>query len=113
MTDDYLCPNCCTPWKCNGPHIPEPAPQPSAEPVAPKCGAIIEVFDKGWQLEYLSLPVGRHKLYVQEYTYTHPQPDDTALLRQAWEALEWIEAQPEPRMIGAAKIIAALRERLK
>ena len=33
-----------------------------------------------------------------------------ALLRQA---LEWIEAQPEPRMIGAAKIITALRERLK
>jgi hypothetical protein len=36
--------------------------------------------------------------------------DDTDLLRQA---LEWIEAQPEPRMIGAFKIITALRERLK
>lgn len=23
-TDDYLCPNCVTPWKCNGPHIPDP-----------------------------------------------------------------------------------------
>jgi hypothetical protein len=23
--DEYLCPNCVTPWKCNGPHIPEPA----------------------------------------------------------------------------------------
>ena len=21
---DYMCPNCLTPWKCNGPHIPEP-----------------------------------------------------------------------------------------
>lgn len=21
--DEYLCPNCLTPWKCNGPHIPE------------------------------------------------------------------------------------------
>ena len=20
--DDYMCPNCNTPWKCNGPHIP-------------------------------------------------------------------------------------------
>lgn len=19
---DYMCPNCVTPWKCNGPHIP-------------------------------------------------------------------------------------------
>jgi hypothetical protein len=35
---------------------------------------------------------------------------DTALMRQA---LEWIEAQPEPRMIGAAKISAALRGRLE
>ena len=22
-SDEYLCPNCVTPWKCNGPHIPE------------------------------------------------------------------------------------------
>ncbi len=21
MTDDYMCPFCVTPWKCNGPHI--------------------------------------------------------------------------------------------
>lgn len=20
--DEYVCPNCCTPWKCNGPHLP-------------------------------------------------------------------------------------------
>lgn len=26
MTDDYdtMCPNCVTPWKCNGPHVPWP-----------------------------------------------------------------------------------------
>jgi hypothetical protein len=24
VTTDYMCPNCVTPWKCNGPHIPEP-----------------------------------------------------------------------------------------
>ena len=22
MSDDYMCPNCVTPWKCNGPHLP-------------------------------------------------------------------------------------------
>lgn len=22
--EDYMCPNCVTPWKCNGPHIPAP-----------------------------------------------------------------------------------------
>ena len=39
----------------------------------PKCGAIIEVFGKDWRLEYMSLPVGKHKLYTQQYTYTPPQ----------------------------------------
>ena len=24
---DYMCPNCVTPWKCNGPHIPEGEPR--------------------------------------------------------------------------------------
>ena len=49
----------------------EPAQQ---EPVAPKCGAIIEVFGHDWRLDYMSLPVGKHKLYTQQYTYTTPQP---------------------------------------
>lgn len=22
LLDEYMCPNCVTPWKCNGPHIP-------------------------------------------------------------------------------------------
>lgn len=38
----------------------------------PKCGAIVEVFGKDWRLEYMSLPVGKHKLYTQQYTYTAP-----------------------------------------
>jgi hypothetical protein len=42
-------------------------PKQQAEPAA-----IIEVFDKDWRLEYLSLPVGKHKLYTQQYTYTTP-----------------------------------------
>lgn len=29
---DYMCPNCVTPWKCNGPHIPEPAPARNTDP---------------------------------------------------------------------------------
>ncbi len=24
-TEDYMCPNCVTPWKCNGPHLPDPS----------------------------------------------------------------------------------------
>ncbi len=38
----------------------------------PKCVVIVEVFEKDWRLKYMSLPVGRHKLYAQEYLYTHP-----------------------------------------
>jgi hypothetical protein len=43
--------------------------QPEQEP---KCGAIIEVFGKDWRLDYMSLPVGKHKLYMQQYNYTAP-----------------------------------------
>jgi hypothetical protein len=43
--------------------------QPEPEP---KCGAIIEVFGKDWRLDYMSLPVGKHKLYTQQYIYTAP-----------------------------------------
>ncbi len=45
-----------------------------AEKQEPKCVVIVEVFGKDWRLEYMSLPVGRHKLYTQQYLYTHPQP---------------------------------------
>ena len=38
----------------------------------PRCGAIIEVFGKDWRLDYMSLPVGKHKLYTQQYTYNAP-----------------------------------------
>jgi hypothetical protein len=44
--------------------------QPAQEP---KCAVIIEVFGKDWRLEYMSLPVGKHKLYTQQYIYTAPQ----------------------------------------
>ena len=44
-----------------------------AEKQEPKCVVIVEVFGKDWRLEYMSLPVGRHKLYAQQYLYTTPQ----------------------------------------
>lgn len=55
-----------------GPVYTSPPAQP-AQQEEPKCGAIIEVFDKDWRLDYMSLPVGKHKLYTQQYTYTSPQ----------------------------------------
>jgi hypothetical protein len=38
----------------------------------PRCAVIVEVFGKDWRLDYMSLPVGKHKLYTQEYVYTAP-----------------------------------------
>ena len=35
---DYMCPNCITPWKCNGPHLPEKRFDWSPEP-HPWCDA--------------------------------------------------------------------------
>jgi uncharacterized protein YukE len=38
----------------------------------PRCAVIVEVFGKDWRLDYMSLPVGKHKLYTQQYVYTTP-----------------------------------------
>lgn len=51
----------------------------------PKCVAIVEVFGKDWRLEYMSLPVGKHKLYTQQYTYT-------ASPKREWQGLTDEEA---------------------
>jgi hypothetical protein len=37
-----------------------------------RCAVIVEVFGKDWRLDYMSLPVGKHKLYTQQYVYTTP-----------------------------------------
>lgn len=64
---------------------PLPKPQPEQEP---KCGAIIEVFGKDWRLNYMSLPVGEHKLYTQQYTYTAPpQPKPQPEQERPWVGL--------------------------
>jgi hypothetical protein len=43
-----------------------------AEKQEPRCAVIVEVFGKDWRLDYMSLPVGKHKLYTQQYVYTTP-----------------------------------------
>ena len=44
----------------------------AAEKMEPRCAVIVEVFGKDWRLDYMSLPVGKHKLYTQNYVYTTP-----------------------------------------
>jgi hypothetical protein len=61
------------------PH-PAFAKQPTAQPAPvqePRCAVIVEVFAKDWRLDYMSLSVGKHRLYTQEYVYTTPQPCPT------------------------------------
>lgn len=45
---------------------------PAAPTQEPRCAVIVEVFGKDWRLDYMSLPVGKHKLYTQQYVYTTP-----------------------------------------
>lgn len=49
--DDYLCPNCCTPWKCNGPHLVE--------------GAEVTLFNKPGTVRWV-LPEGKGVAVVFE-----------------------------------------------
>jgi hypothetical protein len=48
--------------------------KPVQEPDTRKLGAIIEVFENHHRLEYLSLPVGKHKLYPVQYVHTSRKP---------------------------------------
>ena len=75
-----------------------------AEKQEPKCVVIVEVFGKDWRLEYMSLPVGRHKLYAQQYLYTHPQPNVTTsdikqehVAKTAKQRHEWVGLTDEER----------------
>jgi len=57
----------------------EVAPKPPQQKInnEPKCVAIVEVFEKDWRLDYMALPVGKHKLYAQQYLYTTLPPQRT------------------------------------
>ena len=81
-----------------------------AEKQEPKCVVIVEVFGKDWRLEYMSLPVGRHKLYTQQYLYTHPQPKREWVGLTVMEAVELDIATNHPREFAAA-IEAKLKEK--
>lgn len=41
-----MCPNCCTPWKCNGPHL-----QPDADPGPIELELVSD--DRGWGIALL------------------------------------------------------------
>jgi hypothetical protein len=82
---------------------------PAAPAQEPKCAVIVEVFGKDWRLDYMSLPVGKHKLYTQQYVYATPpaaQPDvqegqDWSLLEATQESLR--EHMAEIKRLKAAQ----------
>ena len=84
--------------------IKEVLAQPEQEP---KCGAIIEVFGKDWRLEYLSLPVGKHKLYTQQYTYTTPPQRKPLTDEEVVKMDEWLFDQPFWRVLMLVRAIEA------
>ena len=68
--------------------------QPEQEPVA-----VINVLGNDWRIEYLSLPVGKHRLYAQQYTYTTPPKREWVGLTDA-DIFEAEFNRPELMTIG-------------
>jgi hypothetical protein len=93
---------------------------PPAQPAPvqePRCAVIVEVFGKDWRLDYMSLPVGKHKLYTQQYIYTTPpaQPAPVPLtdeeIDQAWRSLDYTVSWAQHRIDIARAIEAKLKEK--
>ena len=73
----------------------------------PKCGAIIEVFGKDWRLEYMSLPVGKHKLYTQQYTYIAPLAEQefvahAVIAGALFDFMGWLTSRKERIVLSSA-----------
>jgi len=78
-----------------------------AQPVAPKCGAIIEVFGKDWRIDYMSLPVGKHKLYTQQYTYIAPLAEQefvahAVIAGALFDFMGWLTSRKERLVLSSA-----------
>jgi hypothetical protein len=78
--------------------------QPEPEP---KCGAIIEVFGKDWRLDYMSLPVGKHKLYTQQYTYIAPPAEQESVAHAViagvlFDFMGWLTSRKERIVLSSA-----------
>jgi len=63
--------------------------------------AIVEVFGKDWRLDYMALPVGKHKLYAQQYTYTTPPQQEAN--DEPWEKFcdshcVWTDHHPDCKL---------------
>lgn len=62
-----------------------------AEETEPQCVAKITVHGKRWTLDYLSLPIGTHRLYAQQYSYTALPELQQPALTDEWLLAKWDE----------------------
>lgn len=69
-----------------------------------RCVAIVEVFGKNWKLEYMTLPVGRHKLYAQQYTYNAP-PLHSKPMSDGWILGMWPDTGFPDKVLAFARAI--------
>lgn len=93
--EDKMCPNCVTPWKCNGPHEP-PQRQPSAGPVAfPARRAVEREIERTENPSGLHLNDGKERVFLPAGTLRYmlalidrgaePQPS-----AESSESVEWL-----------------------
>ena len=83
-----------------------------AEKQEPRCAVIVEVFGKDWRLDYMSLPVGKHKLYTQQYVYTTP-PQRTWVGLTEDEINEVLGGDIRDEPSGELKFVRAIEAKLK
>ena len=87
-----------------------PIPPKQESKDEPKCVAIVEVFGKDWRLDYMALPVGKHKLYAQQYTYTTPPQRKWVGLtdEEIFSVLDKLQAIYNGPPTGDSRVIFAL-----
>ena len=84
---------------------------PPAAQQEPRCAVIVEVFGKDWRLDYMSLPVGKHRLYTQEYVYTTPPAAQRQWVGLTDEQIKAIEAMALTKNMAIVITMATLKEK--
>jgi hypothetical protein len=97
-SDEYLCPNCVTPWKCNGPHILEEDLHASPCWI---CGRVnshdhtTEEWNTAWAEHDLS-KTGYGGVYIPQDTskFEHPSLGVANIAENDTATLDWQDNRP-------------------
>jgi hypothetical protein len=100
-------------WFDGGKVVTKEIPESEVYKQEPRCAVIVEVFAKDWRLDYMSLPVGKHRLYTQEYVYTTPpaaqrQPlTDDEIWKFWWSRPAVDDGDMESQFVAAVRAVLA------